>query len=267
MHDDRQAHGDAVRIERAGDIAIVTLNRPTRMNAVNGALRNALIAALRTLNDDAAVRALVLTGAGERAFCAGQDLSEAAEVSWQNLVPWLERQRAMYQAVRDLDKPCVAAVRGVAAGAGFQIALCADFRLTTPDSRWGQPEVKAGLASIVGSYLMTLHVGHTHNVQMSLSGELVSGQRAYEMGLVSSLHADAELMPASLARARALAALPPTAVRLSKQRLRAMTQPGFDEACVAGIRAQLECYADGEPQRVMAQFLAQRGTQKNQESK
>ena len=111
---------------------------------------------------------------------------------------------------------------------------------------------------------MTLHVGHTHNVQMSLSGELVSGQRAYEIGLVTALHAEAELMDAALARARALASLPPTSVRLSKQRLRAMTQPGFDDACVAGIRAQLECYADGEPQRVMAEFLSQRNAKEKQ---
>lgn len=255
---------ESVLVERDGSLAVVTLNRPARMNAVNDALRGALIAALGRLNADTSVRAVVLTGAGGRAFCAGQDLDEAAAVTWQQIVPWLNRQRAMYQAVRDLDKPCVAAVQGVAAGAGFQLALCADWRLTTPDSRWGQPEVKAGLASIVGSYLMTLHVGHTHNVQMSLSGELVSGQRAYEIGLVTALHAEAELMDAALARARSLASLPPTSVRLSKQRLRAMTQPGFDDACVAGIRAQLECYADGEPQRVMAEFLSQRNAKEKQ---
>lgn len=255
---------EPVLVERDGSLAVVTLNRPARMNAVNDALRGALIAALGRLNADTSVRAVVLTGAGGRAFCAGQDLDEAAAVTWQQIVPWLNRQRAMYQAVRDLDKPCVAAVQGVAAGAGFQLALCADWRLTTPDSRWGQPEVKAGLASIVGSYLMTLHVGHTHNVQMSLSGELVSGQRAYEIGLVTALHAEAELMDAALARARSLASLPPTSVRLSKQRLRAMTQPGFDDACVAGIRAQLECYADGEPQRVMAEFLSQRNAKEKQ---
>ena len=255
---------EPVLVERDGSLAVVTLNRPARMNAVNDALRGELIAALGRLNADTSVRAVVLTGAGGSAFCAGQDLDEAAAVTWQQIVPWLNRQRAMYQAVRDLDKPCVAAVQGVAAGAGFQLALCADWRLTTPDSRWGQPEVKAGLASIVGSYLMTLHVGHTHNVQMSLSGELVSGQRAYEIGLITALHAEAELMDAALARARSLASLPPTSVRLSKQRLRAMTQPGFDDACVAGIRAQLECYADGEPQRVMAEFLSQRNAKEKQ---
>lgn len=255
---------EPVLVERDGRVAIVTLNRPERMNAVNDALRSALIDTLGRLNADPAVRAVVLTGAGNRAFCAGQDLDEAAAVTWQQIVPWLNRQRAMYQAVRDLDKPCVAAVLGVAAGAGFQLALCADWRLTTEDSRWGQPEVKAGLASIVGSYLMTLHVGHTHNVQMSLSGELVTGRRAYEIGLVSGLHSEAELPRAALTRARTLADLPPTSVRLSKQRLRAMTQPGFDDACVAGIRAQLECYADGEPQRVMAEFLSKRNARESQ---
>ncbi|WP_020203045.1 MULTISPECIES: enoyl-CoA hydratase/isomerase family protein [Cupriavidus] len=247
-----------VAVALDGGVAVVTLNRPGRMNAVNDALRAQLIASLDELNRAPAVRAVVLAGAGARAFCSGQDLDEAAAVTWQQIVPWLNRQRAMYQAVRDLDKPCVAAVHGVAAGAGFQVALCADWRIATPDSRWGQPEVKAGLASIVGSYLMTLHVGHTHNAQMSLSGDLVSGQRAYEIGLVTELAAADALMDAALARARVLAALPPTAVRLSKQRLRALSQPGFDEACVAGIRAQLECYADGEPQRVMAAFLEKR---------
>lgn len=109
---------EPVLVERDGSLAVVTLNRPARMNAVNDALRGELIAALGRLNADTSVRAVVLTGAGGRAFCAGQDLDEAAAVTWQQIVPWLNRQRAMYQAVRDLDKPCVAAVQGVAAGAG-----------------------------------------------------------------------------------------------------------------------------------------------------
>jgi enoyl-CoA hydratase/carnithine racemase len=247
-----------VRTELQDGIAVITLNRPERMNAVSHALRAQLIEALNAANRNDAVRAVLLTGAGERAFCAGQDLDEAADVDWRRIVPWLNAQRAMYQAVRDLDKPCVAALNGVTAGAGFQIALCADWRIAAPDTRLGQPEVKAGLASIVGSYLMTLHVGMTHNMQMSLSGELINGQRAYEIGLVTELATPVELAATAMARARKLAALPATAVRLSKQRFRAMSQPQFDEACVAGIRAQLECYAAGEPQEAMARFLAAR---------
>jgi enoyl-CoA hydratase/carnithine racemase len=244
--------------ELRDDVSVITLNRPDRMNAVSHALRAELINALGAANRDDAVRAVLIAGAGDRAFCAGQDLDEAAEVDWKRIVPWLTAQHAMYQAVRDLDKPCVAAINGVAAGAGFQIALCADWRITTPQTRLGQPEIKAGLASIVGSYLMTLHLGLTHNVQLSLAGDLISGQRAYEIGLVTELASPTELMNAAMARARGLAALPATAMRLSKQRFRAMTQAGFDAALVAGIRAQLECYSGGEPQEAMGKFLAKR---------
>ena len=97
------------------------------------------------------------------------------------------RQHAMYQAVRDLDKPCVVAWNGVAAGAGYQIGLCADLRVGYPELKLGQPEIKAGLASIVGSYLMTLHLGLSLNQQLSVTGELISGQRAYDVGLINYL--------------------------------------------------------------------------------
>jgi enoyl-CoA hydratase/carnithine racemase len=155
----------------------------------------------------------------------------------------------------------VVAINGVAAGAGMQLALCGDWRVATPDARIGQPEVKAGLASIVGSYLLSLHVGLTHNAQLSLSGELINGQRAHEIGLVTELASD--VLGAAIVRAHSLAQLPATAIRLSKQRFRALTQPGFDDACTAGIRAQLECYASGEPQTLMSAFLDARARKGN----
>lgn len=249
---------NAVLCDIDDGIAVVTLNRPARLNAVNGALRSALTETLIRLNRDDAVRALVITGVGDRAFCAGQDLEETASMPWERIAPWLTAQHAMYQSVRDLDKPCVAAINGVAAGAGFQIGLCADWRVIAPETRIGQPEVKAGLASIVGSYLMTLYTGLTHNIGLSLTGELIAGRRAYEMGLVSELADPPLVLHASLERARAMAALPRTAIRVSKQRFRELTQAGFDEALVAAVRAQVECYASGEARATMERFLAAR---------
>lgn len=243
-----------VIVERDAGIAIVTLNRPEQMNAVSHVLRAELIDRLRGLNADSDVRAVILTGAGPRAFCAGQDVREAAVIQTSDVPAWLNAQQAMYQAVQALDKPCVAALNGVAAGAGFQLALCADWRIAMPDIKIGQPEVKAGLASVVGSYLMTLHVGLTHNLQLSLSGDLISARRGYEIGLITEL-CDAQVLQAAISRARSLSDLPRNAVRLSKQRFRALTQPGFEQACAAGIEAQLECYANGEPQLAMQTFL------------
>lgn len=249
----------AVTLERDGRIAIVRFNRPAAMNAVDDSVRAGLGRALRQLDAGDEADAIVLTGSGERAFCAGQDLEESAGITPANLAAWLNRQHAMYQTVRDVTKPIVAALNGTAVGAGFQMALMCDLRVAHAAVRMGQPEVRAGLASIVGSYLMSLQLGHSLNQELSLSGELISGERAHALGLVNDLVPRDQVLERAVQRARQLAALPRTAVRLTKQRFRERTQAGFEEACCAGIRYQLECYASGEPARVMEEFLARRG--------
>ncbi|MEF7616603.1 enoyl-CoA hydratase/isomerase family protein [Aquincola sp. MAHUQ-54] len=248
----------SVTVEMQQHTAIVRLNRPAAMNAVDAVLRADLTRTLQALDADDEVQAIVLTGAGERAFCAGQDLDESATIDTATLAGWLNRQHAMYQAVRDVMKPLVAAINGTAVGAGFQMALMCDLRVAHARLKMGQPEVKAGLASVVGSYLMSLQIGHSLNQQLSLTGELIDGERAWQLGLVNDLVAPADVLPRAIERARALAALPGAALRTTKQRFRERTQAGFEEACSAGIRYQLECYATGEPQRVMQAFIARR---------
>lgn len=243
-------------------VAQVRLNRPEAMNAVDCSLRLALTRVLSELDANDAVDAIVLTGSGHLAFCAGQDLEESATIEPSTLAAWLNRQHAMYQAVRDVAKPLVAAINGTAAGAGFQMALMCDLRVAHAGIKMGQPEVKAGLASIVGSYLLSLQVGHSINQQLSLTGELVDGRRAHELGLVNDLVSPEQVLPQAISRARALAALPGAALRTTKQRFRERTQAGFEEACSAGIRYQLECYSTGEPTRVMQAFLARRSASK-----
>jgi enoyl-CoA hydratase/carnithine racemase len=249
---------DEVTTERRGDIALVTLNRPQSLNAVNRALRRALIAALTQVNADAGVRAVVIAGAGERAFCSGQDLSETAEYTVNDIDQWLSEQHAMYQAVRELDKPCVAAWNGVAAGAGYQLGLCADLRVGYPQMKLGQPEIKAGLASIVGSYLMTLHLGLSQNQQLSLTGELIDGERAYQLGLINYLVPRDQVLSKAIAVAQELTRLGATAVRLTKRRFRELSQPGFDAALEAAGQIQKEAYASGEPQAAMKRFFEAR---------
>jgi enoyl-CoA hydratase/carnithine racemase len=244
--------------ERLGSIAILTLNRPDSLNSVNAELRGALIRSLRALNADAAIAAVIITGAGERAFCSGQDLSEIAGFDAGRVDAWLTEQHGMYQAVRDLDKPVVAAFNGVAAGAGFQIGLCCDLRIGYAEMKIGQPEIRAGLASIVGSYLMTLHIGLGHNVQLSLTGELIDGTRAHAIGLLHHLVPKEGVLDKAKAIAEELAKLGITAIRLTKQRFRDLSQAGFDAALVSAKRAQREAYQSGEPQAAMQRFLANR---------
>ncbi len=252
---------DLVLIENRGRVRIVTLNRPAVLNAVSPELRAAFIAAMEAAEADAAAGAVVITGAG-KAFSAGQDLNETANLTIDQVRDWCTALRALYQSVRNLSKPAVAAFNGIAAGAGMQIGLCCDVRVSHPGARIGQPEVRAGLASIVGTYFMSLYVGHGPNRELSLSGGLVSGERAHAIGLVDHLVPEGEVLSRAIEIAEELLKVPSVAMRLTKERLRALTQPGFDEATAAGVRYSLEAYATGEPQRIMKGFLAERAKRK-----
>ena len=254
---------NSIQLERRESVAVVILNRPEVLNAINVEMRETLITLLAELNKDDAVRAIVITGAGERAFCSGQDLDETSKYGVGDVDAWLTRQHAMYAAVRDLGKPCIIAFNGTAAGAGFQIGLCADLRVGYAELKLGQPEIKAGLASIVGSYLMTMHLGLSKNVELSLTGELISGQTAHEIGILNHLVPKEEVLGKALALAADMAKLAPTAMRLTKQRFRKLTQPGFEAALEEAKVAQKEAYASGEPQAAMRKFLEARKTRKN----
>lgn len=249
---------DSVKTSRDEAVAIVTLNRPEVMNAIDAAMRDTLIDTLDALNGDDAVGAIVLTGAGDRAFSAGQDLAEAAAFELHQVEAWMHHQSALLSAVRDLDKPVVAAFNGLAVGVGFQMGLLADLRVTHADIRLGQPEVRVGLSSILGSYLMSLHLGHSQNVELSLMGKLISGARAREIGLINELTPADAVLSRAVALAKEFASLPRTAVQLTKRRFRAVTQTGFDDACQATVDFHLEDYEGGDPQLIMRRFLEER---------
>lgn len=253
----------AIALETRNGTRIVTLNRPEVMNAISRQLRVELTQAMLDAEHDNTVEAVVVTGAG-RAFSAGQDIAETLTYRMEEVRDWCDGMKAMYQSVRALSKPCVAAWNGIAAGGGMQIGLCADLRVTHAEARIGQPEVRAGLASIVGSWMLTLYVGHGANLELSLGGGLVSGQRAVEIGLANRLAAQDRLLDAALEAADELRRVPRAAFRLTKQRFRETTQPGFDEATAAGVRATFEALATGEPQRVMRAFVEERTKRKAQ---
>jgi enoyl-CoA hydratase len=117
---------DFLIVEHRDDVGLVTLNRPDVLNAWHSAMRRELAAALNELNDDAQIRAVVITGAGDRAFSAGQDLNEAKSFKTDRAAEWIEEWRALYGAIRGMRKPLIAALNGVAAGSAFQVALQCD---------------------------------------------------------------------------------------------------------------------------------------------
>lgn len=249
---------DPVLVGRDGDIAIVTLNRPHALNALDEPMREGLETALNGLGADPAVRGVVLTAAGDRAFSAGQDLETARGFTAETIGGHFERLGRLYQAIRALDKPSVVALNGLAAGFGFQAALHADVRVAHPGVRMAQPEVDAGIPSIVGMWIMREVLGLARAVEMSLTCRMVPADECLEWGLIDHLVPPEQVMPKALAIAREMAAKPAAAFAASKRRMRSLTQAAYDETVAAASRIQAEAFASGEPQRIAAEFMARR---------
>ena len=245
---------DAVLYEVADAVATVTINRPDAMNAADASVRDGLREAFERAADDDEVRAVLLTGAGERAFCAGQDLEEGAGYTIDDVDRWFTEMHSMYAAVRALDKPSVAALFGAVAGAGYQIALYCDLRVAHPEVRIGQPEVKTGLGSILGTSVMDWHLPFGINAELSLMGDFISGERAWQVGIVNHLVPREQVFEKAMDLARALGERPPHAIKITKQRMRELTQPQFDDILVAGRKYQRLAYESGEPQRLMREM-------------
>ena len=145
---------ETIQVAREGPVTTIVFDRPAARNALDRAMADETRAALAACNADGDCGAVVLTGAGDKAFCAGMDLALTRGFDEAGVREWLVWLRAFYESIRGLDKPCVAAVNGVAAAAGYQIALLADLRIGHAGARMGQPEIDMGLASVLGAHLM-----------------------------------------------------------------------------------------------------------------
>ena len=242
-------------IERRGAAALVILSRPDVRNALNYDLISETEEALRDLNKNDDYRAVVLTGSGERAFCAGMDLGLVRKLDANTSADWLMRLKGLYEAIRWLDKPIVAAVNGAAAGAGYQLALLTDLRVGHAKAYMGQPEINVGLASVLGAHIMEPFLGHAHTVELTLSGRLMDGEECYRLGLYNHLVDAEEVVDKAIEVAKALAQKPPNAMRLTKERFRTAGQAGFDAAFKIAERLQREAFYSGEPQSVAAKIL------------
>ncbi|MDQ7912033.1 enoyl-CoA hydratase/isomerase family protein [Pseudomonas sp. 102515] len=247
-----------ILIDIQGAVAVITLNRPAKLNAWTTPMRNEIIDALERFETDDAIRAIIMTGAGDRTFSAGQDLSEAHDFDGERAVAWVGEWQRYYAALRGLSKPLVMALNGTAAGSAFQVALLGDIRVGHPGVRMGQPEINAGIASTTGPWIMNSMLGMSRTIELTLTGRLMDADECHRIGLIHHLVPAEEVFTKALEVAEALAAKPPVAMRLDKQRFREMTEAGFQDSIEAGTRIQREAYESGEPARMMEAFFQQR---------
>jgi enoyl-CoA hydratase len=191
---------------RDGNVGIITLNRPERLNAINKGLLRAFIEQIETARQDKEVVAVILTGAG-RAFCAGEDLKETS--AGKNFETWIEETDGLQdvqRAIMALGKPLIAAVRGYALGGGCEFALSCDIRIAAADAKFGFPETEVGLTvTTAGTKLLAQIVGLGKAKELIFTGEFIDAQEAMRIGLANKVVPVEDLQKETLAMARKIA--------------------------------------------------------------
>lgn len=225
-------HSDsAIGLETADGIATITLDRPAALNAMTIPMKRELLAALRSVEKDRAVRCVILTGAG-RAFCAGQDLRERVEPGAPSLGEELrERYNPIVRAMRGLSKPIVGAINGVAAGAGASLAFACDIRIAATEASFVLAFGRLGLIPDSGAtWLLPRLVGPSRAAAIALLNDPMSAEEAHRIGLVLRVVPGTELMAAAVEVARRVADSAPIGVALTKRALNAAFDRDFEAA-------------------------------------
>lgn len=251
---------DVLLVDRTDAVVTLTLNRPEAMNALDVDLKEALRDTLAALETDRTCRAIVLAGAG-RGFCVGQDLREHAEQLESGRTE-LDTVRQHYnpiaQRLASMPKPVVAAVRGMAAGAGASFALLADLRIGGPSTKFLMAFANVGLAGDSGvSWSLPRIVGHARAVELLLLAEPVGAAEAHRIGLLSRLlEDDDQVLPAAQELAARLAAGPTVAYGAIKRELSVGDAGTLSDALAAEAQAQAICGATADHQTAVRSFLA-----------
>jgi 2-(1,2-epoxy-1,2-dihydrophenyl)acetyl-CoA isomerase len=247
-------------------VATITLNRPDKLNAFAGDMRERMLAALDHVACDRSARVLVITGAG-KGFCSGGDVQHMVDLKgrkaeFEALAPLLDAGRAIVTRLAALEIPVIAAVNGVAAGAGCNLALACDVRLASSEARFGETFVKIGLhPDWGGTYHLPRIAGTASALDLCWTGELIGADEALRLGFVQRVYPAAEFDAQWRAYAAKLAAAPATSVRAAKRTLRAAGERTLSQCLDAESAAQAACWASADSNEGLAAFLGRRAAQ------
>ena len=245
-----------VLCERRGPVAVVTLNRPAVRNALSFALVRELLDTMAALDGDRGVRVIVLTGQGG-VFAAGADIAELAAADPAELAR--QDPLGLWQELRRMRSPVVAAVEGLALGGGMELALAADMIVAGEGARFGQPEIRLGMApGAGGTQLLTRALGKWRAMEVVLAGRIVSGRELYEAGLVTRAVPDSQALPEAIRLAESMAAMPAQAVELAKEAVQAAFMAGLQEGLALERKNFYLLCATADGQEGMRAFLEKR---------
>lgn len=230
---------ETITVEKRGKVAVLTINRPDKLNSLNQTVHAEGVAALDDLRKDDSVRVVVITGKGEKSFIAGADISEFAgqtPVTQRNLF----NEKTFFNSLDTFPKPIIAMINGFCLGGGNELALACDIRIASENARFGQPEINLGIIpGGGGTQRLTRLIGEGRAMEIILSGDMIDAETALRYGLVTQVHPLAELEEKTMAFAAKLAEKAPIALQLCKEAVKFASRSNLDE----GLRREVDLFA------------------------
>lgn len=243
-----------VLVERDAPIAVVTINRPDKLNALNWGLVAEMATQLEALDADDAIRCLVLTGAGEKAFAAGADI---AEMSGASPIQMATGSFESWDRIRRIKKPIIAAVGGYALGGGNELAMHADMIVASENARFGQPEILLGImCGAGGTQRLTRTIGKYRTMELCLTGQSITAEQAHDWGLVNRVVPAGQHLEEAKKLAREVAKQAPVAVRFTKEAILAAFEMPLQDGLAYEKRLFALLFATEDQREGMRAFLA-----------
>jgi len=249
---------ETILVEKRESVAILTINRPDKLNALSSKVHVEGVDALDELRKDTEIRVLVITGAGEKSFIAGADIGEFAEqtpVTQRNLF----YEKTFFNSIDTFPKPVIAMINGFCLGGGCELALACDIRLASEKARFGQPEINLGIIpGGGGTQRLTRLVGEGKSMEIILTGDMIDAPTALQLGLVNHVFSAEELEAKTMEMANKIAEKSPIALQMAKEAVKLASRSNLDE----GLRREVDlfaiCFSTADKQEGVAAFLEKR---------
>ena len=246
-------------LEAQNNIVLITFNRQKVLNAMNWETIGELNDAINRCQEDESVKVIILTGAGDRAFIAGADITEFKSKSPREIMKFIELGHNTLRLMETMEKPVIAAVNGFALGGGTEIAMACDIRFASDKARFGQPEILLGLIpGWGGTQRLARLIGMGRAKELVMSGEQITAQRAYEIGLVNRIFPAEQLMEETRKFAQKLAKMPSFALKMAKYAINYGYDLALDNARNLEIQCCSQCFSTQDLKEGVAAFLEKR---------